>query len=171
MNKYRTQNVNHTYFCDFTVPHQGGDQIPEGTFHVNDEISLGGLGILALFAYFIFKSKSASSPVTAEQGTISQRPLLNRIESKKRFYRTSDGLADYGFSFEKQADGIWRAYIDNQPSYQGRNTDAHSTHRLSDGARKYVCWTSPLRSLEEARQVAALWADKTQQYIRTGNSF
>lgn len=89
----------------------------------------------------------------------------------KSYYRTSDNSADYGFSFEEQSDRTWRAYIDEQPSYRGRATDAHSTHRLSDGSRKYVCWTRPLRSLDEAKQVAALWADKTQQYIRTGSGF
>lgn len=87
------------------------------------------------------------------------------------YYRTSDGLADYRFIFEEQSDGTWRAYIEEQPSYRGRPTDTHSTHRLSDGDRKYVCWTDPLRSLEEAKQVAALWADATQQYIRTGRGF
>ena len=89
----------------------------------------------------------------------------------RSYYRTSDGSADYRFTFEEQPDRTWRAYIEEQPSYLGRSTDAHSTHRLSDGSRKYVCWTSPLRSLEEAKQVAALWADKTQQYIRSGSGF
>jgi hypothetical protein len=87
------------------------------------------------------------------------------------YYRTSDGAADYHFSIEEQSNGTWRAYIDDQPSYRGRATDAHSTHRLSDGARQYVCWTSPLSTFAEAKQVAARWADKTQDYIRTGNRF
>lgn len=89
----------------------------------------------------------------------------------RAYYRTSDGAADYLFLFEEQPDGTWRAYIEQQPSYRGRATDAHSTHRLSDGDRKYVCWTEDLRTLEDAKRVAALWADKTQQYIRTGAGF
>jgi len=93
------------------------------------------------------------------------------MRKHRSYYRTSDGSADYQFVFEEQPDGTWRAYIEEQPSYCGRVTDAHSTHRLSDGSRKYVCWTKPLRSIEEAKQVAALWADKTQQYIRTGSGF
>lgn len=87
------------------------------------------------------------------------------------YYRTSDGAAYYHFVFKEQTDGTWMAYIEKQPSYRGRATDAHSTHRLSDGSHKYVCWTSPLRSLKEAKQVAALWADATQQYIQTGRKF
>ena len=100
-------------------------------------------------------------------------PPTTRSEMRRyrTTYRTSDGNADYSFLFEEQADGSWRAYIETQPSYRGRATDAHSTHRLSAGSRQYVCWTSPLGSLEDAKRVAALWADKTQDYIRTGAGF
>lgn len=87
------------------------------------------------------------------------------------YYRSRDGSADYSFSFEQQSDGTWRVYIEGQPSYGNRATDAHSTHRLSDSGRKYVCWTTDLNTLEDAKQVAALWADETQKYIRTGGGF
>jgi hypothetical protein len=87
------------------------------------------------------------------------------------YYRTRDGRADYRFSFERQSDGTWRAYILSQPSYGGRDTGAHPTHRLSDGGRKYVCWDRALRSAEEAQSVAAKWADATQKYIATGQRF
>jgi len=93
------------------------------------------------------------------------------MRKHRSYYRTRDGRTDYSFSFEEQADGSWRAYIESQPPYGIRASDAHSTHRLSDGSRRYVCWTSVLDSLEEAKNVAALWADKTQEYIRTGSRF
>jgi len=86
-------------------------------------------------------------------------------------YRTKDGQADYSFNIERQRDGTWRPYIERQPSYQGRADDGHVTHRLSDGPRKYVCWDAPLRTEAEAKSVAALWADMTQKYIRTGSRF
>jgi hypothetical protein len=90
----------------------------------------------------------------------------------RSLYRTTDGAADYGFSFEEQADGTWRAYITQQPGYSGRDTDGHTTHRYSDrNGRKYVCWTGPLRNLKEAKLVAAAWADHTQHFIRTGIKF
>jgi hypothetical protein len=90
-----------------------------------------------------------------------------------RKYRSSDGKADYRFSFEEQPNRTWRAYILEQPSYGNRASDGHSTHRFSDEERKmtYVCWTNPFRSLDEAKKVAAIWADKTQEYIRTGSKF
>ncbi len=86
-------------------------------------------------------------------------------------YRTSDGLADYKFSFEEQRNGTWKAYIERQPSYHGRSANSQLTHRLSDGNRKHICWDKPLRSLSDAKGVAATWADKTQEYIKTGKSF
>lgn len=86
-------------------------------------------------------------------------------------YRTKDGRADYRFSFEEQSDGSWRAFIVSQPSYNGRDEGAHSTHRLTDGGRRYICWTRSLWSLSDAQSVAALWADATQNYIRYGTPF
>jgi hypothetical protein len=93
------------------------------------------------------------------------------METRPLSYRTKDGQADYGFSFEEQSDGTWRSYVVRQPSYQGRDESAHSTHRMSDRGRQYLDWGSPLRSLDQAKQVAALWADFTQNYIRTGARF
>lgn len=87
----------------------------------------------------------------------------------RTFYRTKDGAADYQFMFEEQQNRTWKAYIEKQPPYRGRSEDLHSTHRLTDGSRKYVCWTRELKSLDDAKKVAALWADCTQNYIKTGN--
>jgi hypothetical protein len=88
------------------------------------------------------------------------------------YYRTKDGLSDYGFSFESQSDGSWRAYIVSMPSYGHRDTSLHVTHRLRDlDGRYYVCWSQPLYSLEDIKKVAALWADLTQEYIKTGRTF
>jgi hypothetical protein len=85
-------------------------------------------------------------------------------------YRTKDGRADYEFSFEQQRNGEWRAYIVSQPSYQGRDTSAHKTHRLSEGSRKYVCWNRKLWTRRDLEQVVALWADRTQRYIKDGTA-
>lgn len=87
------------------------------------------------------------------------------------YYRTKDGLTDYQFSFEQQPDGNWRAYILTNVDYRGHADGCHETHRLRDGSRPYVCWTNPLTTESEARAVAAIWADKTQRYIRFGERF
>lgn len=87
------------------------------------------------------------------------------------YYRTKDGRADYKFSIEQHPSDGYRVFIDGQPSYGFRDSSAHATHRLSDGSRKYVCWTQPIRSETDARKVAAAWADATQEYIKTGRRF
>jgi len=91
--------------------------------------------------------------------------------SQPIYYRTRDGRADYEFSIERQSDGTYTSFIVSQPDYGSRSTGAHDTHRLSTRDRHYVCWDRPLRSEEEAKSVAALWADATQEYIRTGRRF
>lgn len=81
----------------------------------------------------------------------------------------ADGGDDYTFRFvwlaQRQA---WRVYIERQPPYRGRNAGAHASHRLGLPNQPYVCWTDPLRNYEQAKAVAALWADATQRYIATG---
>lgn len=89
----------------------------------------------------------------------------------RSYYRTRDGEADYRFGFQQQPDSSWRAYILAQPDYNGRSTSPHVTHRLSDGYGQYICWTAPIRSLEEAKRVASLWAEQTQTFIKTGRRF
>lgn len=86
-------------------------------------------------------------------------------------YHTSDNRAFYQFSFERQANGEYRAYILTEPNYRGRDASAPATHRNVDRGRRYVCWTEPLRSEEAARTVAKSWAEATQEYIRTGRRF
>ncbi len=89
----------------------------------------------------------------------------------KATYRTKDGQADYRFSIEYESGIGYRAYIDSQPNYGYRDASEHATHRLGIHSRPYVCWTGTLRSESEARQVAAKWADSTQEYIKTGKRF
>jgi hypothetical protein len=144
---------------------------------------LGGLlllvalavGISLLVGLIIRGNGRLASAVS--QTTRSTRPttignLHRRSDGIARLsYRTKDGRADYSFSYERQSDGTWRAYIVSQPSYGGRDEGAHPTHRLSDGCRKYVCWSAPIPSFEQAKQVSAIWADATQEYIRGGKRF
>lgn len=87
------------------------------------------------------------------------------------YYRTRDGRNDYRFEFVEQSNGTWRAYILEHPGYGGRSASSHATHRLSDSRGYYICWNRSLRSLEEAKQVAALWAECTQLYISGGVGF
>lgn len=98
-------------------------------------------------------------------------PSSSRNPMRRIYYRTRDGQADYRFGFQQFNDETWRVYILEQPSYRGRNDSAHVTHRLSDSGGRFICWNSPIRSFEEAKRVAAAWADLTQKYIRDGTRF
>src|SRR5262249_11411635 len=105
----------------------------------------------------------------AAREVYSARPIRASAQPSTPYYRTQNGMADYKFSFEKQLDGNWRVYILAQPSYGAWPTDAQATHRLVDKrGRFYICWTDPLRTEFDAQRVAALWADATQVYIKTG---
>lgn len=88
--------------------------------------------------------------------------------NKRIYYRTKDGRADYGFTLEEQNDGSLRAYVDSMPSYGSRSTSLHTTHRLTDGGRHYICWDRKIYNEESLKAVVASWSDKTQEYIKTG---
>lgn len=117
---------------------------------------------LALGALALLGGAALRGSNNARRGTTSMH---------RAYYRTRDGEADYRFSFRQQSDGTWRAYVLQQPGYRGRSDGAHVTHRLRDANGHYICWTGPLRSLEEAKNVAAAWANRTQEYIATGRRF
>lgn len=115
---------------------------------------------------------STPRPVTRSARPTTVGDLPRRLDGVTRLsYRTKDAKADYSFSYERQSDSTWRAYIVSQPGYGSRDEGAHPTHRLSDGSRKFVCWSAPIPSLDQAKQVSALWADATQEYIRSGKRF
>ena len=85
-------------------------------------------------------------------------------------HRTLDGKGDYTFSLEYGGNG-YRAYIVQMPSYGNRNSSLHVTHRLlGTDNRYYICWSSPLHSLEDAKKVISLWSETTQAYITTGRT-
>lgn len=118
---------------------------------------------LFLLALGTLAASALNSASRQQQGDSTMRTI---------YYRTRDGQADYGFSIERRSNGTYRPYIVSQPDYGSRATGAHATHRLTDsGGRQYVCWNRPLQNEEDAKQVAATWADATQQYIKTGRRF
>ena len=85
-------------------------------------------------------------------------------------YRTKSGYFYFRFSFEQQANGEVRAYIIRAPSYAGRPTDGHSTHRYHDG-RYYICYEPMPGNFKDAIAVAKEWAECTENYILYGDNF
>jgi hypothetical protein len=87
-------------------------------------------------------------------------------------YRTESGRYCFSWSFEEQSDGEVRIYIVSQPSYGGRSSGAHETHRYGLGSgRPWVCFEPPPSSREDAIEVAKAWAERTEQYILWGINF
>jgi hypothetical protein len=91
---------------------------------------------------------------------------------KRVHYRTRDGRTYYSFSIEEQPRGEYRSYIVAQPGYGDRLVATHTTHRLRDETgRLYICWSKPIRSEQDALRVSAAWAEATQEYIKSGQTF
>ncbi len=86
-------------------------------------------------------------------------------------YRTESGRNYFRWSFEQQANGTVRAYILAQPDYEGRDEDGHSTHRYGLGERPYICYDPMPDNLQDAINIAKVWAEKTEAYIRWGETF
>jgi hypothetical protein len=102
----------------------------------------------------------------------SCRGKTDRAEEKRLTYRTSNGLFKIAFLFKRRSAG-WRVYVESLPPYASysRDESLHATHRLRDGLRYYICWTSELPSFEQAKSVARLWSERTSDYLLTGQRF
>lgn len=83
-------------------------------------------------------------------------------------YRTNSGQNYFSWSFEDVGNEV-RIYITNQPSYEGRDSGAHETHRygISSG-RPYICFEPPPTNLKDAINIAKEWAERTERYIDYG---
>ncbi|MDR0580860.1 MAG: hypothetical protein LBG04_01960 [Holosporaceae bacterium] len=97
----------------------------------------------------------------------------NAYTDERAKYRTRDGNYDIEFLFKNCGAQGWRAYILGSPGYGQRSTDAHSTHRIYDSTLNlhYICWDRKVTCKSECKKVAALWSDKTIEYIRSGRRF
>jgi hypothetical protein len=98
----------------------------------------------------------------------AERPLSQEARTVK--YRVRDGSIDYAFEFVRIA-GFWRIYIIEQPPYGGWSDGVAETHRHFDGDRPYVCWSISITTYEDAKEIAAAWAEATEVYRKTGTRF
>ena len=63
----------------------------------------------------------------------------------------------------------WRVVVPDPPDYGHRRTDSSSTHLYEmRTATPYICWSEPIPDPRAAAEVAAMWAEATIVYIRTG---
>lgn len=103
-----------------------------------------------------------------------ERTSRSATETGPMVYYANDnhGRRDKEYRFNyKRVNGSWRAYILRMPSLGNRASDGHSTHRLWDGTKPYVCWDRPVNSLNDIQTISRVWADNIQEYIATGRRF
>ena len=99
-------------------------------------------------------------------------PSANETGPMVYYANNRHNLRDKEYQFNyKNVNGCWRAYILRMPSLGNRDTNGHSTHRLWDGDRPYVCWDCPVNSLKDMQTISRVWADSIQEYIATGKKF
>jgi hypothetical protein len=80
-------------------------------------------------------------------------------------YRSRDGSAFFRFRFTYLGNDLRIDVLEFPHSHLG------SCHIPRDGAGPQVCWSGPITGVAAARAVAAMWAEATLVYQRTGRSF
>ena len=96
-------------------------------------------------------------------------PLNDRASATAK-YRPRNGIGDYLFRFEEIAPGYFKVYVLQQPSHGEQNLGA-IPHLLSDANGLYICWTVPITSYEDAKEIAARWAEAVEEFRETGKGF
>jgi len=115
---------------------------------------------------------STRTPTNA-QVTV-QRPTNNTESFGPVIYfaNARHNQSDKWFKFEyKRENGVWLTYILRMPSLNGRDGNAHITHRYSGGGRYWICYDPQPRNLKDAQIISRVWADRELEYIATGVPF
>ena len=115
------------------------------------------IGLLAALAAST-QDSTRNTGVSAARGPVSDN-------SRLLTYRSRDGSAFFRFGFAPFGDDV-RIHILEFP-----NPQIGSCHVLHDSHGPYICWSQAIRSMAEAQAVAAMWAEATLVYQRTGRVF
>lgn len=116
------------------------------------------VGLLAALA-------AASSSKNSRNAVVSNPQRPSGISSQTVTYRSRDGSEFFRFRFSQLGSGI-RIHILEFP-----NPATGSCHVLHDQGGAYICWSGAIRTSEAAKAVAAMWAEATLVYQRTGRTF
>ena len=108
---------------------------------------------------------AASSEDHTQQVRPDQRPASIERSLHMLTYRTRDGSSFFRFRFTPLGGDI-RVHILEFP-----NPSVGSCHVLHDSQGPYICWSAAIRSMAAAKTVAAMWAEATLVYQRTGRTF
>lgn len=108
---------------------------------------------------------AAASSNNSRNSVVSGASRSPESTSRTLTYRSRDGSVFFRFQFAALGNDI-RIHILEFP-----NPQAGSCHVLSESHGPYICWSGAIRSMPAARAVAAMWAEATLVYQRTGRTF
>jgi hypothetical protein len=115
------------------------------------------IGLLAALA--AARSNDSRAPAVSSIGRKSDS------SSRTLIYRSRDGMRFFRFRFTSLGGDI-RIHILEFP-----NPGSGSCHVLHDHNGAYICWSGAIRSTAAAKAIAAMWAEATLVYQRTGRAF
>ena len=140
--------------------------------------SLVILLVSALVAYVVTPPPPAPQiPEPARPAPLTQEGLLpghsvggHKVKTYETHWIAGE---EYLFAFIPWPREKYRIYILKSPGYGQRASDSITTHRLSDGQRRYICVDSRAfpETLTDARELALMWSQATARYIKTGKKF
>jgi len=115
------------------------------------------VGLLAALA--------AASSNNSRNSVVSGVSRMPESTSRTLTYRSRDGSAFFRFRFTPLGNDL-RIHI-----LEFLNSEVGSCHVLHDSHGPYICWSGAISSMPAARAVAAMWAEATLVYQRTGRTF
>ena len=108
---------------------------------------------------------AAASSNNSRNSVVSAASRSSESPSRTLSYRSRDGSAFFRFRFTSLGGDI-RIHILEFP-----NPRTGSCHVLCDHRGAHICWSGAIRSMAAAKAVAAMWAEATLVYHRTGRTF
>ena len=106
--------------------------------------------------------KSPLSSEKKKEGGITLNDYLCLI------YKCGTEDLDVEFVFWDRGDQGWRIYIITDIDYGIRGDSPHAAHWLKEPHEtyRYICWDQKIPTIEDAKCIAAIWAETTARYIK-----
>ena len=129
-----------------------------------------GLVVVLLTWLVTTINRHSHTATTGRPSITGGRPPSEPFNSTAK-YRTKDGKHDYSFRFHHSADGGFRVHILERPNHSRGVANSPTPHVLHDSAGQYICWSLPIATYEDAKEIARRWAEATEEYRKTGKIF
>jgi hypothetical protein len=130
--------------------------------------------LLLLLATIVLIALIVALYPTSGRPTKGRPPLLHRNSAPNLVaapivstakYRTTNGTRDYTFRFQHDGNQNFRIFV------EGGTEGLTAPHLISSLEGNYICWTHAIQSYEDAKAIAAKWAEAVEHFRKTGQSF